>query len=111
MAKTDVEGFETKSCLDYTPQNLGFTGDHNQAFSLDFCRSTNYDPDDYAKCCFVKLELNDHRLYHCYPITLAEWADIEIAEDKIEKIYDLESIDCSSSYLFMSLLLLLSLLF
>ena len=110
MAKTQVEGFETKSCLDYMP--TGFNGtNNNTAFSLDFCRTTYFDPKIYSKCCFVQLEYGDKRLYHCYALKPDEWADIEKAETALESEYDLKSIDCDSSYLYISLLLLLSLIF
>ena len=72
MAKTQVEGFNTKNCEDYKPGK-------EPAFSLDFCRTTNYDTEKYSKCCFVKLEDGDKRLFHCYPINAEQWADIEKA--------------------------------
>ena len=111
MAKTQVEGFETKKlCTDYMP--TGFNGTHNYtAFSLDFCRTTYFDSNKYSKCCFVQLEYGEKRLYHCYALKPDEWADIEKAETALETRYDLKSIDCDSSYLYISLLLLLSLLF
>ena len=104
MAKTQVEGFNTKNCVDYMPGK-------DPAFSLDFCRTTYYDTEKYSKCCFVKLEHSDKRLFHCYPINAEQWADIEKAESVLEANYTLKSIDCGSSYLYISLLLLLSLLF
>ena len=110
MAKTTVDGFDTKLCTDYMPTGFNGTG-NNTAFSLDFCRSTYYNKDEYSKCCFVKLENGDKRLYHCFPINAEQWADIEKAEDVLEGRYTLKSIDCGSSYLYISLLLLLSLLF
>ena len=103
MAKTTVDGFGTYNCSDYEPGK-------KSAFSLDFCRTTNYGT-NVAKCCFVKLEYGDKRLYHCYPIDAEQWADIEKAESALEGNYTVESIDCGSSYLYISLLLLLSLLF
>ena len=111
MAKTQVEGFEKKKlCTDYMP--TGFNGtNNNTAFSLDFCRTTYFDPKIYSKCCFVQLEYGEKRLYHCYALKPDEWADIEKAENALESEYDLKSIDCDSSYLYISLLLLLSLLF
>ena len=105
MAKTTVDGFNNKKkCVDYTPAS------GNPAYSLDFCRTTNF-TSPYVKCCFVKLEYGDKRLYHCYPIDAEQWADIEKAESVLESNYTLNSIDCGSSYLYISLLLLLSLLF
>ena len=104
MTKADVEGFSQNSCSSFRPGK-------NPAFSLDFCRSTNYDSSSSARCCFVKLEKSEKRLYHCYPITKEQWADIEILETELEKEgYEVVDIECSSSYLYASLLLLFALL-
>ena len=103
MTKADVEGFSHNECRSYRPGK-------NPAFSLDFCRSTNYE--GYSRCCFVKLEdKNEKRLYHCYPITKEHWADIDKLEDELESEgYEVVDIECSSSYLYASLLLLFALL-
>ena len=103
MTKADVEGFSHNKCSSYEPGK-------DPAFSLDFCRSTNYD--GYARCCFVKLEdKNENRLYHCQPIDNQQWADIELLETKLENEgYEVVDIECSSSYLYASLLLLFALL-
>ena len=102
MTKADVEGFSHNKWSSYEPGK-------DPAFSLDFCRSTNYDGS--ARCCFVKLEKSEKRLYHCYPITSQQWADIEILETELEKQgYEVVDIECSSSYLYASLLLLFALL-
>ena len=97
-------GFTEKSCSEYQPGG-------KPAYSYDFCRSTNWE-DSYARCCFVKLELNKQRLYHCYGLSNAEWYDIDVAKTNLEKLnYEVNLIECSSSYLYSSLLLLLILLF
>ena len=97
-------GFTEKSCSEYQPGG-------KPAYSYDFCRSTNWE-DSYARCCFVKLELNERRLYHCYGLSDAEWYDIDNAKTKLENLnYEVNLIECSSSYLYSSLLLLLILLF
>ena len=96
-------GFTEKSCSEYLP-------DGKQAYSYDFCRSTNWG--SYTRCCFVKLELNERRLYHCYGLSDAEWYDIDKVKTKLENSnYKVNLIECSSSYLYSSLLLLLILLF
>ena len=98
-------GFTEKSCLKYQPGPGG-----KQAYSYDFCRSTNWG--SYTRCCFVKLELNERRLYHCYGLSDAEWYDIDKVKTKLENSnYKVNLIECSSSYLYSSLLLLLILLF
>ncbi len=97
-------GFTEKSCSEYQPGR-------KQAYSYDFCRSTNWEG-SYARCCFVKLELNEQRLYHCYGLSNEEWYDIDVAKTKLENLnYEVNLIECSSSYLYSSLLLLLILLF
>ena len=81
---------QKKVCDDYRPGKL-------RAFSLDFCRSTNFD--DSAKCCFVKFEdKNENRLYHCYPINKEQWADIDKLESTLEENYKVVSIECGASY-------------
>ena len=103
IAKADVPDFNEQRCEDYTYST------RKPAFSLDFCRSTNLG--NAVRCCFVKLEINDQRLYHCQPINATVWADIDLLEDELEgKGYEVESIECSSSYLYVSLLLLFALL-
>ena len=97
-------GFTEKSCSEYQPGG-------KPAYSYDFCRSTKWE-DKYARCCFVKLELNEQRLYHCYGLSNEEWYDIDVAKTNLEnKNYEVNLIECSSSYLYSSLLLLLILLF
>ena len=104
MANADVEGFAEKACEEYMPGK-------KPAFSLDFCRSTNIG--DAVRCCFVKLEdKNEKRLYHCYPITNQQWADIDILKNLLEKTYKkVVLIECGASYLYASLLILIALLF
>ena len=98
-------GFTEKSCSEYQPGK-------KPAYSYDFCRSTNWEG-IYARCCFVKLELNERRLYHCYGLSDNEWYDIDNAKSYLEQQlnYKVNLIECSSSYLYSSLLLLLILLF
>ena len=104
MANADVEGFAEKTCEAYMPKK-------EPAFSLDFCRSTKIGG-DAVRCCFVKLEdKNEKRLYHCYPITNQQWADIDILKDSLEKEYEVVLIECGASYLYASLLILIALLF
>ena len=57
---------------------------------------------------------NDAHRYNCYPVNHTEMADIDIVVKRIEAldiVGDLDSLDCSSSYLYGSLLLILALLF
>ena len=103
-------GDEAKSCESYRP------GGEN-AFSLDFCRTITYE--GYSACCFVKWKNGDLRKYNCYPITSAQWGDMDVAETAFTNYanaqgftdVDIVSFDCSSSYLYGTLLLLLAVLF
>ena len=101
-------------CLQYVPSF--YTGsdkqDTKQAYSLDFCRSTAFS-DPYYTCCFIKWKnSSEAHQYNCYPVNHTEMANIDIVVDRIENSgIDLDSLDCSSSYLYGSLLLILALLF
>ena len=105
--KTEIDYFGYKNCTDYLPTK----NDTNlPAFSLDFCRTTNYDSDNYPRCCFIKWETGDgKRRYNCYQITKHQLADIDSTIDSLENSLGgkVKSLDCKSSYLFGSLLLLL----
>ena len=109
------------NCLNYVPK---FTGSYvegrskgdNPAFSLDFCQSTAFDS-DYYSCCFLKwTDTNDTQRYNCFPVNHTEMADIDIIVDYLDGlenagIDEVDSLDCSSSYLYGSLLLIFALLF
>ena len=103
------------TCADYAPYWSDRKGDTSEnAYSLDFCRSTAFS-DSYYTCCFLKWKNStDHHQYNCYPVNHAEMADIDIVVKRIEALNivgDLDSLDCSSAYLYGSLLLILALLF
>ena len=101
-------------CLQYVPEF--YTGSDKEsslpAYSLDFCRST-YFTDPYYTCCFIKWKnSSEAHQYNCYPVNHTEMADIDIVTDRIENLgIDLDSLDCGSSYLYGSLLLILALMF
>ena len=102
-------------CLQYVPEF--YTGSDKEsslpAYSLDFCRSTYFESSDYYTCCFLKYKnTSDAHRYHCYPVTHAQMANIDPLVDSIKgNVSKLYSLDCSSSYLYGSLLLILALLF
>ena len=104
-----LSGFKEQKCDDYVPSAWG--GGDLQAYSLDFCRSTAYG--SYYKCCFLKYEKDNKRQYHCAGVSSAEFWDIDSTIGNIEKLLDVEidSLDCSASYLYVSLLLIFALLF
>ena len=114
---SNLENFPTQECLDHVPPFLSIGKANNQAYSLDFCRSTKYNTYDYAQCCFIKWKRANTkaRQYHCLPVTVAQLNNIDDLIDGFESITnvvdEVDSLDCSSSYLYGSLLLIASLLF
>ena len=104
-----LSGFDTQYCKDYNPTEYGGT---KQAYSLDFCRSTNY-VDDFYRCCFIKYEQNEKRQYHCAGVTDYGFWNIDETIDAYESALkvDIDTFDCSASYLYVSLLLIFALLF
>ena len=105
-----LSGFKEQKCDDYVPSAWG--GGDLQAYSLDFCRSTAYG--SYYRCCFLKYEdASEKRQYHCAGVSSAEFWDIDSTIDNIEKLLgvEIDSLDCSASYLYVSLLLIFALLF
>ena len=109
---SDLSGFDTQKCQDYMPTELGGT---KPAFSLDFCRSTDLESAStgFYRCCFMKYEINNIRQYHCVGVTNAGFWDIDKTIETLESAFkfDIDSLDCSSSYLYVSLLLIFALLF
>ena len=103
VIKTDLEGFDVNNCADFEP-------DGQPAYSLDFCRATYFDTSKVARCCFMKFkESNGITQYHCLELDLNEFMDIDTVIDAIELSgYDVSSLDCSSSYLYFPLLLILA---
>ena len=110
------------NCLDYVPYFKGSyvterSKDDKPAFSLDFCQSTSFSSKDYYSCCFLKwTDTNDTQRYNCFPVNHTEMADIDIIVDYLDGlenagIDEVDSLDCSSSYLYGSLLLIFALLF
>ena len=97
--------FTTKTCIQYSPYG------GSPAFSLDFCRATKLEDDEVA-CCFVKWENSDgKRQYNCYPVTSYGLANIDKAIDAFKLANpnsDVDSFDCSASYLYGPLLLILA---
>ena len=104
------------TCADYAPYWSDRKGDTSyNAYSLDFCRSTSFDS-EYYTCCFIKWRdtNNSHHRYNCLPVNHTMMADIDRLVDHIKGINavdKLKSLDCASSYLYGSLLLILALLF
>ena len=107
---SDLNGFVTQKCDDYAPSQFGGVG--KQAYSLDFCRSTLYDTS--YRCCFLKYEDSSNvRQYHCLSVPISEFWDIDTKVENVERTLgvEIDSLDCSASYIYVSLLLIFALLF
>ena len=102
-----LEEFGTMYCDDYS-----YKHPLKPAFSVDHCSTTIY---NYTRCCHLEWKDTDgKRRYSCQGVNNVEFANIDdtIANlEKIDEIVEVESLDCHSSYLFGTLLLLLSLFF
>ena len=102
-------------CQDYAPEFFykSTNDDGKNAYSRDFCRSLYLNTELYYTCCFVKWkDAKDIHRYNCYPVTPTQMANIDSLVDSIKgNVSKLYSLDCSSSYLYGSLLLILALLF
>ena len=105
ITKAQLDEFPIYNCEDYEPGE-------EEAFSLDFCRSTRFDTSKYVRCCFIKYEDNknsERRRYHCYPIDSTGLNDIDSTIDNLEKNdWDIKSLDCGSSYLYFPLILIIA---
>ena len=104
VIKTDLEGFDVNNCADFEP-------DGQPAYSLDFCRATYFDTSKVARCCFMKFkESNGITQYHCLELNSTLLMDIDDTIDMIEvgALYDVSSLDCSSSYVYFPFLLMLA---
>ena len=106
-AKSQLSEFGNKKCTDYEEGNE----DDNHAFSLDFCRTLSYDTANY-KCCYYEYEdSKEVTQYYCKQLTLSEFANIDDFVDSLEKEHEDVKLDCHSSYLYASLLLIFALIF
>jgi len=108
-ANAQLNDYRTKTCADHSYKKV----ETNPAFSLDFCRVTQHDSN--KRCCFLEWrDTNDHRKYSCVEVTAKNFNDIDAFIEELEakiEIQEVKSLDCKSTYLFGSLLLILFLLF
>ena len=108
-ANAQLNDYGTKTCADHSYKKV----ETNPAFSLDFCRVTQHDSN--KRCCFLEWrDTNDHRKYSCVEVSAKDYSDIDAFIEELEKkneIQEVKSLDCKSTYLFGSLLLILFLLF
>ena len=108
-----LESYTKKKCEDY---GIG----KKEAYSLDFCRSTLYDCDDCFQCCYMKYEMNGVTHHTCQNVTIDKFYDIDGTIKALEDGYKLshlvdvnikELVCDSCTYLYISLTILLLLLF
>ena len=109
-----LSGFDKQTCLAHNPTQLG--GEGKTALSLDFCRSTDLETEStgFYRCCFIKYEKDNQRQYHCQGVTNYGFWNIDETISSFEAAIgnvEIDSFDCSSSYLYVSLLLIFALLF
>ena len=103
--KSELDDFSLKKCSEYESSK--------HAYSLDFCRSTQYD-ETTEKCCYYRYEFNGITYHHCKRITAIEFYNIDGKIDDLEKNTNIkvkELLCDSSSYLYSSLFLIFALLF
>ena len=104
--ESNLFGFtNNKTCSEY----YGYKTRKTQAYSYDFCRTLRIDS-GYDRCCFMKVKCNNSEYYYnCAPITLAQYYDIKNTIKTIESNYSIgiRSLYCSSSFLSVSILLIL----
>ena len=109
-----LNGFDRQTCIAHNPKEMG--GEGLQAFSLDFCRSTDLETEStgFYRCCFIKYEKDNQRQYHCQGVTNYGFWNIDetksIVENALGKV-EIDTFDCSASYLYVSLFLIFALLF
>ena len=104
---TGLNGFTQKKCSEKFGEEP-----EQQAYSKDFCRTTEYDSD--KKCCFLKYKTDRGTFYNCLELSMYQFSRIEdtIKDCESQKNIKIKSLECdSSSYIYGSLLLLLAFLF
>ena len=109
-----LNGFDRQTCIAHNPKEMG--GEGLQAFSLDFCRSTDLETEStgFYRCCFIKYEKDNQRQYQCAGVTSYGFWNIDETISNYESALgniEIDSFDCNSSYLYVSLLLIFALLF
>ena len=94
--------FSYKLCSNFNGTTLD-----TQGFSKDFCRSLDV-TSSTNKCCYVKYKKDDKTYYNCVELTPKQFYNIKDTKSSLELDGTVKSIVCdSSSYLYISLFLLL----
>ena len=76
--------------------------------NADECNKISPKEGDY-RCCFVKAKSDDGNYEGCFSVTKAQYDDIDDAIEAYEKAWgaDIDSLDCGSNYIIISLLSLI----
>ena len=75
--------------------------------NADECNKIN-PAEGFYRCCFIKGKLDGRSWEGCTSITKAQYDDIDDAIEAYEKAgYDIDSLDCGSNYIIISLLSLI----
>ena len=79
-----------------------------QRNNADECNKISPDEGGY-RCCFVKAKVDDDNFVGCITVTKAQYDDIDDAIKTIEKEEgaDIDTLDCGSNYIIISLLSLI----
>ena len=76
--------------------------------NADECNKIN-PAEGFYRCCFIKVKSEEESYEGCYPVTKAQYDDIDNAIEEYEKNAeaDIDSLDCGSNYIIISLLSLI----
>ena len=76
--------------------------------NADECNKIN-PAEGFYRCCFIKLKSEEGSWEGCTPVTKAQYDDIDDAIEEYEKNAeaDVDSLDCGSNYIIISLLSLI----
>ena len=76
--------------------------------NADECNKIN-PVEGFYRCCFIKVKSEEGSWEGCYPVTKAQYDDIDDAIESIEKEEgaDIDTLDCGSNYIIISLLSLI----
>ena len=82
--------------------------DGTEKKNADECNKIN-PAEGFYRCCFIKVKSEEGSWEGCYPVTKAQYDDIDDAIEEYEKNAeaDVDSLDCGSNYIIISLLSLI----
>ena len=96
-----TDQFTKKTCEEYESEK--------PAFSVDFCKTTQYNIGSEFCCYYQYKDSSGNTCYQCKRVPLENFVDIDSYIDQLG--VDVKKLDCHSSYLAASLLLIFALIF